>query len=200
MSRWGTATLVTCLIAVSACSGPGSPKSVSPPPRSTQPTKATANAAPTDLQCRYQIGEDPPPAQWSVVLGVAALPTSPRAQALQTSSSGDGDPKFRLFAKTGLVIRAGAVFTITVRDDYADRVSIGWGGAPAQPRKHVSVAGCQPRTSAPAGWLNFVGGFWVTQPVCAPILVDAKGRQEQVWFGLGRPCPEQQPPPNPSDR
>jgi hypothetical protein len=190
---------VTALVLAGACSDARSPLGTpSPPLQSTLVTSSTDIAA-ENLPCENQVGTEPPWPALSVVLGVVALPTSPKSPALQTSTTSSGDPKTRLFAKTGLVVKAGASFTLSVPADFAKLVSIGWGGSPSQPRSRVDVIGCAPRTTSHNGWVDFVGGYWAARPICAPILVTANGRQQRVWVGVGRACPGQEPPSSPSD-
>lgn len=65
------------------------------------------------LPCRETAGADAPWQGTSVVLGVVALPASPHMRrALQTTLTGSRDPAARLFAKEGLVVRAGARFEL----------------------------------------------------------------------------------------
>lgn len=140
------------------------------------------------LECGSSIGTEPPPADFQVVLGVVGLPAAPGHTALQVGPSG-GAP--RLFAKTGLVVRATAPVELIAP---ADRFGIGWGGqAPAAQR--FVVPGCP----APAGaqWLEYAGGYWIDEPACVRVLVRAGGREQQVEIGLGAPCPGQQPPAQP---
>lgn len=57
-----------------------------------------------------QLDTQPPPADWTVMLGVVALPAAPRVPALETFRCGLRDPAARLFSKAGLIIRAGTAF------------------------------------------------------------------------------------------
>jgi hypothetical protein len=133
-----------------------------------------------------------------VVLGVVALPVSPwTRRALQTARSGLRDPRARLFAKQGLVIRAGARFRLIVQGRLRDRLSIGWGNAGEGHRgTTIAVAAC----SGPRGakWLAYAGGYFVRDPVCATLIVAANGRQQRVQIGIGKACEGQRPPPQPT--
>ena len=83
-----------------------------------------------------------------VVLGVVALPASPwMRRALQTARSGLRDPRARLFAKQGLVIRAGARFRLIVDGRLRDRLSIGWGQCRGEPSTHHDCGYSLLRTS-----------------------------------------------------
>lgn len=133
-----------------------------------------------------------------VVLGVVALPASPRMRrALQTSSSTLPVPAARLFAKWGLVIRRGAQFRLIVPDRLRDRLSIGWGNAGEGHRgTTIVVDGCTgPRD---AKWLAYAGGYYVRDPLCAPLIVAADGHRQRVRIGVGKACPGQRPPPEPT--
>jgi len=150
------------------------------------------------LVCRNYIDQHPPPPEFEKVLDVVALPTSSKAAALQTGRTGDPDPAVRLFAKTGLVIKAGTKFELVVPDEAKDMVSIGWGGAPSTPSRRITVS-CPARASS-SGWQAYVGGYWAPRPACVPLIVRAGGKEQRVLIGLGTPCPGQLPPQGPSDQ
>jgi hypothetical protein len=126
-----------------------------------------------------------------LILGVVGLPATHGSDALQAGDSGLGDPAEKLFAKTGLTVKAGSSFTIAVRADHADRARIGWGN-PGRPTTRLTVS-C-PVTSSGGTWLNFAGGYWVSSPMCLPLIVQTAGRRQQVMVGIGTPCPGQSPP------
>ena len=134
-------------------------------------------------------------AQLQVVLGVVALPISPRYPALGTALSGDGNGPLRLFAKTGLFFRPGTKFELIVPARFASRLRIGWGN-PGTPSQIVDVSNC----ASPGGgrWLAIAGGYWIDHPACVPIIVRAGGKQQQVHIGVGTACPGQRPPQEPS--
>jgi hypothetical protein len=130
-----------------------------------------------------------------VVLGVVALPISPRYPALGTALSGDGDGPLRLFAKTGLFFRPGTTFELIVPARFAGRLRIGWGN-PGTPGQTVEVSNCA--NPGGGGWLAIAGGYWIDHPACVPIIVRAGGKQQQVHVGVGKACPGQRPPQGPS--
>lgn len=150
------------------------------------------------LPCRETIGAQPPEQDMSVALGVVALPASPHLRrALQTALTGSPDPAARLFAKWGLVVRAGARFDLIVPKRLRDRLSIGWGNAgEGHVGSTISVPGCRGRRGHK--WLDFAGGYWVHSTICAPLIVNAHGRRRRVWIGIGRACPGQLSPPQPT--
>ena len=158
------------------------------------PSPTTRSTAGSVLDCRVASGVDGV-APLPVVLGVVALPISPRYPALGTSQSGDGNGPLRLFAKTGLFFRPGTTFELIVPARFASRLRIGW-GAPGTPSHIVEVSNC----ANPGGgtWLAIAGGYWIDHPACVPIIVRAGGKQQQVHIGVGKACPGQRPPQGPS--
>lgn len=134
----------------------------------------------------------------TVALGVVALPASPgMRRALQTAPTGSRDPAARLFAKWGLVVRAGAEFQLIVPRALQGRVAIGWGNAgEGNVGAAIIVRGC--RGSHGGRWLNFAGGYWVRSPICLPLTVAAHRRRRRLSIGIGTPCPGQLPPPQPT--
>lgn len=147
------------------------------------------------LDCGNYIGAHRPVAGLKVVLGVVALPTSAAGPALQTALVGESSMP-RLFAKTGLLIKAGTDFQIIVPARAGDRLGIGWGSA-ATPSKAVVVRHC-PDEGLPVRWLAYAGGYWLDHPACVTLQVRTATKQESVHIGLGTPCPGQRPPPPPS--
>jgi hypothetical protein len=159
-----------------------------------KPSPTTRSTAGSVLDCRVASGVDGV-APLPVVLGVVALPISPRYPALGTALSGDGNGPLRLFAKTGLFFRPGAKFELIVPARFASRLRIGW-GAPGTPSQIVEVSNCA--NPGGGGWLAIPGGYWIDHPACVPIIVRAGGKQQQVHVGVGKACPGQRPPPEPS--
>jgi hypothetical protein len=151
--------------------------------RSSAPSAdVTAPSPGAGLACDQVIDTvDAPPAGRVVVAGAVAVPNP---AALQVNPSGETAPPLRLFAKSGLVVRAASVVELRVPPAAADRLRIGWGNA-ARPGMDVRVEGCADRT----GWLVFAGGYWVDEPGCLPLTVRAGGRDEDVRIGVGVACP-----------
>jgi hypothetical protein len=142
------------------------------------------------LACAASIGSAPAaPPDLQVVLQDLALPTG---MVLQASPSGESDPAARLYAKWGLVVRAGAVVDLQVAPGWEGRARIGWGN-PASPSLSVHVPGC-PQPSGPAQWLHFAGGYYVDQPACLPLIIRAGGQQARVFISVGVACPGQASP------
>ena len=132
------------------------------------------------------------------VLGVVALPASPQMRrALQTARVGARDSATHMFAKWGLVIRPGARFRLIVPRRLRDRLSLIWGNANEGHRgTTIVVNGC--RGPRDAKWLAYAGGYYVRRPMCAPLVIAAHGRRQRVLIGVGKACPGQGPPPQPS--
>jgi hypothetical protein len=160
----------------------------------TTTTIAPDPLEPVVLPCEQSIGNPTaPPDGFEVVLDAVALPTATAAEsALQTSKSGEPDPGGRLFAKTGLVVRAGTSFEVVVPEDARPGLSIGW-GSPAV--RTIDLAGDCPGD----GWLAYAGGYWVDSVGCRSVVVKAGGREQTVQIGIGAPCAGQSPPPQPTE-
>jgi hypothetical protein len=162
--------------------------------------RGTVASGVRDLPCGEFISTQPPAHDMRVVLGVVALATSPQSRrALQTARSGLHDPAARLFAKSGLDIRAGARLGLIVPDPLRDQFSIGWGNAGEGHRgTTIAVDAC---TGPPgAKWLAYAGGYYVHDPICAPLIVAAHQQRSRVRIGVGKACPRQRPPPQPTQR
>ena len=164
---------VTAVEATSTVVGLGASASTASPTKSDQ------------LPC-YGQAISPPP-NFTVVLGVVAVPAAPKfANALQTTRTYGGE-RFRLFAKTGLYFKRGKRFEISVPAVMADQLAIGWGG-PGVPRP---FAYSDPCSGMPHEWVGVPGGYWVNETMCAPLNIRAGSRTATVRIGIGTPCPHQ---------
>jgi len=38
-------------------------------------------------------------------------------------------------------------------------------------------------------WLSFIGGYFVDQPACLPLIVTVQGKQTTVFISVGVTCP-----------
>ncbi len=110
----------------------------------------------------------------------------PDATVMSVQDSGEADPAARLFAKWGLVVRAGRVVDLRVAPGWPDRARLGWGGT-STPAATVTVHACPPE-GEPAQWVAFVGGTWVAQAACVPLIVTSNGQTDHVNLGIGTPC------------
>ena len=152
-------------------------------PESPAPSPPSAPAVETDgtVPCDSVIGGSAtPPADWEVVLDSVALPVGRTLDAAPTG--GAGSP--RLFAKQGLLVRAGTRPELRIPADWETRAWIGWG--PAEPANVVTVSACPPRGSDP--WIAFAGGYYVDEPACVPVVERAGGRETTVRIGVGAAC------------
>ena len=112
----------------------------------------------------------------------------PDRTVLAVEDSGEPDRAVRLFAKWGLVVRAGAVVDVRVAPGWESRARIGWGTA-RTPAATTTVRACAPNDEQSA-WLAFVGGTWVAQAACVPLVVRSNGQEDHVSLGIGVACAE----------
>jgi hypothetical protein len=125
----------------------------------------------------------------AVVLGRVELPTGGALGASRTAE----DPEFPLFAKDGLVIKAGTSFELIVPRAWRSRLRIGW-GSPAQPTTRLQVSRC-PAANPTKPSLAYAGGCLVSEPACVSLIVEAGNRSQRVRIGVGAACPGQAEPP-----
>jgi hypothetical protein len=144
------------------------------------------------LPCSDLVGDMAPPRGMRVVLGAVGLPGRPgESRALQTGRDGA-----RLFAKSGLWVRAGARLELIVPTAVRGHLRMTWGnGGEGNHGTEMIDRGCQVNGSP---WLNYVGGYWVAHPLCATLIVVSDGRRRRIRIGIGTPCPGQRPPAAPS--
>jgi hypothetical protein len=128
---------------------------------------------------------------YSKVLGRVALPTKTALGAVRLSDSTAAATAY--WSKQGLVIRWDAQVDLIVPRAWRGRMAIGW-GSPATPTQHLVISGCTVG-STPGKWLAYAGGFWVSEPACVPLIVEADHRRQRVHIGVGAACPGQDPPP-----
>ncbi|MFG3641230.1 hypothetical protein ACGF3C_13290 [Micromonospora sp. NPDC047762] len=178
---WGFLSLV---VALAACTPAGdSRRHATPPATGAGPsTDASGGGSP----CTTSVDTLPaPPAGYRLVGEDVAVPTAP---VMSAQDSGEADPAARLFAKWGLVVRAGTVVDLRVAPAWQDRARLGWGGT-GTPAAAVTVHACAPE-GGQAQWMAFVGGTWVAQPACVPLIVTSNGQTDRVNLGIGVPCNE----------
>lgn len=137
------------------------------------------------LDCSAHIRAQGPSPSYHMVLGAVALQVWPDSGVLQVSSDHTvGAP--RLFAKTGLLVRAGVPSTITVQASPHRVVQMGWRNGSVTPTRRVDVPP-RPRDSKTT-WLAFPGGYWVDRPTCLTVTIRAQGRAESERVAVGTPC------------
>ena len=130
-----------------------------------------------------------PPPDYSIILGVVALPTG---RALQANPDSLEDGTSALFAKDGLLFKMGTAFDLSVSSEWTGRLAMGW-GSPATPLRDVHVPVCTP-TGAQTAWVDLGGGYLLRSPACVTVIVTVGAAQEPVQIGIGAPCPGQAPP------
>lgn len=191
------ALVVAGIVLLTGSATPSRTTAAQPPgPRAITPGR---DSGARTLPCGEAVGGQAPTRDVPVILGVVALPAAPPTRrALQTALTGSGTPAMRLFAKWGLVIRAGSRFRLIVPGPVRGRLRIGWGNAGENHEgTTITVDGCR---ATGARWIDFAGGYWVARTMCAPLIVEANGRRQQVHIGIGQACPGQLPPPQPTQR
>ncbi len=146
--------LILCL-ALGACDAPPTPA----------PTPAPG------LTCPQTIAYvDPVEPGLEVVLDAVALPTGTALEAHPTSEPG------WLFAKRGLLVRAGHEVRLRIHPDTAQHARLDF--------PEYFPAGC----STLPGWLVFAGGYVVDAPQCVRVLVSAAEQTTERRIGVGVTC------------
>ncbi|MET7304448.1 hypothetical protein [Embleya sp. NPDC005575] len=136
------------------------------------------------VDCLHVIGEQPAPTSTTTVfLGDVALETGRR---LQTAKAGGTEYPHPLFAKSGLLVRDGAVVDIEVVPAPGNGTSIGWGNG-RLPARSVRVPGCT-SGSTETSWMAFPGGYYVDRPGCVTLVVRSRGLQTKVHVPVGADC------------
>ncbi|MEQ4302407.1 hypothetical protein ABNF97_13590 [Plantactinospora sp. B6F1] len=179
--------LVTTGLLAAGCTGPGPAIATATPTPTATPTAGSPGTVPvsggarTVLSCAHVVDRvDAPPDGWPALAGAVAM----TPHRLEPSPTGDAGPA-RLFAKTGLAVRADSRVDLAVRANQVGRLWIGW-GSPARPDRALHFPGCP----GESGWLVFAGGVWLDVPACVPVTVRSAGREERVRMRVGADCPE----------
>lgn len=177
--------VVVCGLLVAGCSAADGPK---PGAGGRSPSAVVAvtvsgsvgtemSDAGATVPCSDDLGVTTPiDDQYRLVLDAVALP------ARTLVPQGSGEPGW-LFAKQGLVVRAGTAVDIMVAPGAVGHVRIGW-GSPGPEATAIHVPACP----SGSGWLAFAGGYTVRTPTCVPLLVRTHGQQERVEVGVGAHC------------
>ncbi|MFE9193273.1 hypothetical protein ACFYL6_27100 [Micromonospora sp. NPDC007208] len=168
------------MVVLSACTPAGeSHPRTTPPANGAAPSTDASGGRPP---CTPSVDTLPaPPAGYRLVGKDVAVPD---ARVMSAEASGEADPAARLFAKWGLVVRAGRVVDLRVAPGWQDKARLGWGGTPAPT---ATVHACAPE-GGQGQWMAFVGGTWVAQAACVPLIVTSNGQDERVNLGIGVPC------------
>ncbi|MEU4552140.1 hypothetical protein [Micromonospora violae] len=169
-------------VLLSACTPSGDARQRTTPPtnRAAPSTNASAGGPPCTTAVDALAA---PPAGYRLVGKDVAVPDAP---VMSVESSGEADPAARLFAKWGLVVRAGRVVDLRVAPGWQDKARLGWGGT-GTPAATATVHACPPEDEQ-AQWMAFVGGTWVARAACVPLTVTSGGRDDRVDLGIGVAC------------
>lgn len=147
-----------------------------PAPAPSTPGPAVSPSSDT-VDCGHVVGGEEAPSDGArVVLGVVSLPS----RVLEPQDA--GDPGW-LFAKQGLLVRAGIAVELTVDPSVAGQATIGW-GSPGPQGTTIRVPACQ----GAHPWLAFAGGYTVREPLCLSLIVRANGREERASVSVGIHC------------
>jgi hypothetical protein len=177
--------VVVTLCCEVACTGQPTPGS---PPKESPSAAAVSGALPpgsVGLNCSGPIGVvSSPTAPQNNVLGVVGLDTT---STLQVSRTAGTDPH-RLFAKTGLLVRAGREANLTVPAGWTTLVSIAWGNHAAEWTTSLHIPACPVPPSGPGQWLAFPGGFSLDKAACVPLEVRTGSKTTTVHVSAGARC------------
>lgn len=174
-------TAAIALCNVTACTDDAAPPS--------GPTRSDAGPVPPGkrtLNCADPIGTAPSPtAPHADVLGVVGLDLTSQPQAAPVT----GTAPHRLFAKTGLFVRAGRESTLTVPPSWATRVSITWGNHAPGWATELHIPACPAPEPDSGKWLVFPGGYSLDEPACVPLQIRTENRTTTVHVPVATPCP-----------
>lgn len=173
------------------------------------------------LRCGEGYGSGEVGAGVTTVLGAVVLDTRAQTPDTYSQQTGPGypyDPAKQYFAKSAIVVRAGVAATITVAESQRGRARIGWNSNGAEAVDTLRIPACegvvitpgQPvfvtASAPPPGpvWLTYIGGIWVSEPMCvtlevtvgsdtessgrAPASIGAADRQQTIRIPIGAPC------------
>ncbi len=134
---------------------------------------------PVDLRCHELIDHiDTPPENYRVVADVVAFNPDQLSVSIPP-----GDPDGRLWAKDGLVVRAGAQFEILAPRRIGDDLTFGWGSVDEV--NALRVPACEFRGSE---WLVYAGGWTPRARGCYDVLVRVDEVIETVQMAIGAAC------------
>jgi hypothetical protein len=151
-----------------------------------------------DLPCGEFIATQPPAHDMRVVLGGRRAADKPALAARAADRAvGPARSDSAAVCQVGTGNPRRCSLGVIVPDPLRDEFSIGWGNAGEGHRgTTIVVDAC----TGPEGakWLAYAGGYYVRDPFCAPLLVAAHQQRRQVRIGVGKACPGQRPPPQPT--
>jgi hypothetical protein len=175
--------VVIALCSGAACTGKTDP-AVSPSGR--VPAASGSGAAPrgqVNLDCSDPIDiVRSPTGPLRRILDVVGVDITSTLQVSRT------DGPHRLFAKTGLLVRAGREGSLTVPASWATRLSIAWGNNAPDWTTGLRIPACPAPPAASGRWLVFPGGFSVDKAACVPLQVRAGKETITVHVSVGAHC------------
>ncbi|WP_406279988.1 hypothetical protein [Embleya sp. NBC_00896] len=186
------AALTCLLLSTIAC---GSDRSDRSGGNDDTPAKRVRGAEPTEIadpgpapllmvNCLHAINAAPGPSStYTTFLGDVAFETD---RTLQTSRAEGTEYPHRLFAKSGVAVRDGAVVDIQVVPDPDNGTSVAW-GSPGPFADLLRIPGCTTGSTTDK-WMAFPGGFYVDKPGCVTLIVRAHGEQTRVHIPVGAAC------------
>ncbi len=116
------------------------------------------------------------PENYTEVLGAVGLNTG-------LLSLAEGPQSEARFAKSGLYVRAGEWFRLSVAPPHDDSAALLWGAEHGQ----ASTFAGEPCGSG-SEWIVFTGGYIVEEPSCLTINIEGARGEEEVSVGIGVGC------------
>lgn len=184
MPRPPVLPLIASSVLLAGCSGatPGGP---APSPPTARPTAATSAPGARIVACEPREAHQLTtwsPGPGDVTAGALSWPGLAGWATADPAARGDGAGGYKL----GVVIKAGAVVTVTVPDSHRDVAGLAYGqGSGYTATSAVTFQGCAYADTA------YIGGFHVEGRRCVPFDVSAPGQppvRVTVSFFAG-PCP-----------
>lgn len=182
-------TIARITVVIALCNSAACTDDATRAARPSGPTRSEHGPAPPGkrtLDCADPIGTAPPPTSpYAGFLDVVGLNLTSKLQAAPAT----GTAPHRLFAKTGLFVRAGREATLTVPPSWANRVSMKWGNHAPEWATELHVPAC-PAPEADSGtWLVFPGGYSLDEPACVPLQIRTENKATTVHVPVAAPCP-----------
>lgn len=116
------------------------------------------------------------PENYTEVLGAVGMNTG-------LLSLAEGPQSDALFAKSGLYVKAGEWFRLSIAPPHDDGAALLWGAEHSQ--APIFVGG---PCGSGSDWIVFTGGYIVEEPLCLTINVDGARGDEEVSVGVGVGC------------
>jgi hypothetical protein len=180
-------TVLRVAAMIALCAGPACTGKVAPAASPSGHASGGGAAPPgqVNLDCSAPIDVvSSPTGPQRGILDVVGLDITSTLQAVRAEGAGP----HRLFAKTGLLVRAGREGSLTVPASWATRLSIAWGNHAAEWTTGLRIPVCPAPPAASGRWLVFPGGFSLDKAACVPLQVSAGKKTITVHVSLGAHC------------